>query len=99
MGGKRQSPPQRENAGKDRGGMKRRPESANGLRVTPETDPQETDFEALYERYSREVWALAYSRWMNADIALDIMQEAFLRLWKQWQDGGEILKPRAWLLR
>src|SRR3954452_25341309 len=58
------------------------------------------DFEALYQRHSREVWALAYARWLNADVALDIMQEAFLRLWKQWQqDGGEILNPRAWLLR
>ena len=58
-----------------------------------------TDFEALYERHSREVWALAYARWLNADLALDIMQEAFMRLWKQWQDGEDILNPRAWLLR
>jgi RNA polymerase sigma-70 factor (ECF subfamily) len=57
------------------------------------------DFEALYQRHSREVWALAYARWMNADLAQDIMQEAFLRLWKQWQDGEDILNPRAWLLR
>jgi RNA polymerase sigma-70 factor (ECF subfamily) len=57
------------------------------------------DFQALYERHSREVWALAYARWMNADLALDIMQEAFLRLWKQWQEKEEILNPRAWLLR
>jgi RNA polymerase sigma-70 factor (ECF subfamily) len=57
------------------------------------------DFEALYQRHSREVWALAYARWLNADAALDIMQEAFLRLWKQWQGGEAILNPRAWLLR
>jgi RNA polymerase sigma-70 factor (ECF subfamily) len=57
------------------------------------------EFEALYERYSREVWALAYARWMNADTAMDIAQEAFLRLWKQWEAGEEILNPRAWLLR
>jgi RNA polymerase sigma-70 factor (ECF subfamily) len=36
---------------------------------------------------------------MNADTALDITQEAFLRLWKQWNEGEEILNPRAWLLR
>jgi RNA polymerase sigma-70 factor (ECF subfamily) len=36
---------------------------------------------------------------MNADTALDITQEAFLRLWKQWEGGEEILNPRAWLLR
>ena len=57
------------------------------------------EFEALYERHSREVWALAYARWMNADTAMDIAQESFLRLWKQWEAGETILNPRAWLLR
>lgn len=57
------------------------------------------EFEALYHRHSREVWALAYARWMNADTALDITQETFLRLWKQWEAGEQILNPRAWLLR
>jgi RNA polymerase sigma-70 factor, ECF subfamily len=42
---------------------------------------------------------MAYARWMNADTATDICQEAFLRLWKQWEGGEEILNPRAWLLR
>ena len=36
---------------------------------------------------------------MDADIALDITQEAFLRLWKQWQAAEEIQNPRAWLMR
>jgi len=58
------------------------------------------DFEELYARHSREVWALAYARWMDADLALDIAQEAFLRLWKHWEAGDEeIQNPRAWLLR
>jgi RNA polymerase sigma-70 factor (ECF subfamily) len=57
------------------------------------------DFEALYAQYSREVWALAYARWLNADLASDIMQESFLRLWKQWRAGEPIHNPRAWLLR
>jgi RNA polymerase sigma-70 factor (ECF subfamily) len=56
-------------------------------------------FEEIYERHSREVWALVYARWLNADVALDIMQETFLRLWKQWQEGNEIVNPRAWVLR
>jgi RNA polymerase sigma-70 factor (ECF subfamily) len=67
-------------------------------RPQPATN-RNADFETLYERHSREVWALAYARWMNADVALDIMQEAFLRLWKQWNEGEAILNPRAWLLR
>src|SRR5215470_14335167 len=62
-------------------------------------DPRRVEFEEIYERHTREVWALAYARWLNAEVALDIMQETFLRLWKQWQEGGAILNPRAWLLR
>lgn len=57
------------------------------------------EFESLYDHHSREVWALAYARWMDSDQAMDIMQEAFLRLWKQWEVGEEIQNPRAWLLR
>jgi len=70
--------------------MAKRPQSAKS---------RTADFEALYARHSREVWALAYARWLNADLALDIMQEAFLRLWKQVLEGNDILNPRAWLLR
>ncbi len=38
---------------------------------------------------------------MDADQAMDITQEAFLRLWKQWESGsGEAIQnPRAWLMR
>jgi RNA polymerase sigma-70 factor (ECF subfamily) len=36
---------------------------------------------------------------MNADTAMDITQETFLRLWKKWEEGEAILNPRAWLLR
>jgi RNA polymerase sigma-70 factor (ECF subfamily) len=57
-------------------------------------------FEALYDQHSREVWALAYARWMDSDLALDVTQEAFLRLWKHWEAGtDDIQNPRAWLLR
>jgi len=66
---------------------------------SPVADGRRAEFEALYARHSREVWALAYARWMDADLALDIAQEAFLRLWKSWEDGEEILNPRAWVLR
>jgi RNA polymerase sigma-70 factor, ECF subfamily len=62
-------------------------------------DPRRAEFEAIYERHSREVWALVYARWLNAEIAQDILQEAFLRLWKQLQEGAAIDNPRAWLLR
>lgn len=57
------------------------------------------NFDQLYQQHSREVWALAYARWTNADTAQDVMQEAFLRLWRKLEEGEEIVNPRAWLLR
>jgi RNA polymerase sigma-70 factor (ECF subfamily) len=65
----------------------------------PALPARRAEFEALYQRHSREVWALAYARWTDADLALDIAQEAFLRLWRQWEAGDSIQNPRAWLLR
>ena len=37
--------------------------------------PRHAEFEAIHRRHSREVWALVYARWLNADIAMDITQE------------------------
>jgi RNA polymerase sigma-70 factor (ECF subfamily) len=65
----------------------------------PGGSTRRAEFESLYEQHSREVWALAYARWMDSDQAMDVAQEAFLRLWKQWEIGEEIQNPRAWLLR
>src|SRR5215471_9210431 len=62
-------------------------------------DPRQAEFEEIYQRHTREGWGVAYARWLIDDLAMDIMQESFLRLWKQWQEGSEILNPRAWLLR
>jgi RNA polymerase sigma-70 factor (ECF subfamily) len=61
--------------------------------------PRRVEFEALYELHSREIWAVAYARWMDADQAMDVTQEAFFRLWKQWELGEEIQNPRAWLAK
>jgi RNA polymerase sigma-70 factor (ECF subfamily) len=78
-----------------KGAMKPIPPTSVNSRATG----RRAEFETLYERHSREVWALAYARWMNADTAMDVTQEAFLRLWKQWESGEPIVNPRAWLLR
>jgi RNA polymerase sigma-70 factor, ECF subfamily len=69
------------------------------MKPRPKKPAHQAVFEEVYERHSREVWALVYARWLNADVALDVMQETFLRLWKQWQEGSEIVNPRAWVLR
>lgn len=74
------------------------PNGASNL-PDPRGSARRAEFESLYQQHSREVWALAYGRWMDADLAMDVTQEAFLRLWKQWEAGEEIQAPRAWLLR
>ena len=55
----------------------------------------------LYARHGREVWAVAYGRWLDADLAMDVVHEAFLRYWKAADEAGglPIQNPRAWLLR
>src|SRR3954467_3540886 len=65
----------------------------------PRGSARRAEFESLYEQHSREVWALAYARWMDSDLAMDVTQEAFLRLGKRWELKEEIQNPRAWLLR
>lgn len=57
------------------------------------------EFETLYERHSRAVWAMAYARWLDRELALDVTQEAYLRLWRAWEQGEKIANPKAWLLR
>jgi len=65
----------------------------------PRAAARRAEFESLYEHHGREVWALAYARWMDADLGMDVTQEVFLRLWKQLEAGEEIQNPRAWVLR
>lgn len=80
-------------------------EIIEGMSVTPpmpealRREDEPSDFDTLYERHSREVWALVYARCLNAHTAMDIAQEAFLRLWREINGGEPILNPRAWLLR
>ena len=63
------------------------------------TPGRRSEFEALYERHGRAVWAVAFARWLDAESARDVMQESFLRLWREWEAGQEIQNPRAWLIR
>lgn len=67
--------------------------------MPPTAAQRQQEFDELYSRFHREVWAVAYSRWSDSDLALDIVQEAYMRLWKQWEAGEEIQNARAWLVR
>ena len=65
----------------------------------PDDAGPDPTFDALYQRYSREVWAAVYARCLDADLAMDMTQESFLRLWRQREIGAEITNVRAWLFR
>jgi RNA polymerase sigma-70 factor, ECF subfamily len=62
-------------------------------------DDHQAAFELLYQQHAREVWAVAYGRWAEADFARDITQDVFLRLWKSLEAGEVLDNPRAWLMR
>ena len=62
-------------------------------------DARRVEFETLYGRHHREVWAVAYARRPDAEGAMELMQEAFLRLWRAWTAGERINSPRAWLVK
>ena len=57
------------------------------------------EFEELYRRHGREVWAAAYARRLDGELAAEIAQETFLRLWRAAEAGERLDNPRAWLMR
>lgn len=76
-----------------------RPRVGVNLGMKSLSEQHRIEFETLYAQHSREVWAVAYARWLDSELASDIAQEAFLRLWRQWEQGEDIQNPRAWLMR
>lgn len=65
----------------------------------PSQGEPQSSFEELYQRHAREVWSVAYGRRADSDLARDITQEVFLRLWKHLEAGEALQNPRGWLLR
>jgi RNA polymerase sigma-70 factor, ECF subfamily len=58
------------------------------------------DIAEVYAAHSRAAWALAYARTLRADVASEVMQEAFLRFCKACEDDANAVQnPRAWLMR
>ena len=62
-------------------------------------DGRDGEVAALYRSHARAVWAVAYARHLDRDLALDVVQDTFLRFWAQRDHGGAIENPRAWLMR
>lgn len=57
----------------------------------------QSTFEAIYKKESDVIFRFCLLRVSNREQALDIVQETFLRLWKQMQEDTEILNERALL--
>lgn len=57
----------------------------------------QSTFEATYKKESDVIFRFCLIRVSNREIALDITQETFLRLWKQMQEDKNILNEKALL--
>ncbi len=57
------------------------------------------DIEAIRQAHGGDLWAVAWTSCKDKHTADDIVQESFLRLWKQWASGEQIDDPRAWVMR
>jgi RNA polymerase sigma-70 factor (ECF subfamily) len=56
-------------------------------------------FEMLYDRHSRSAYGLAYRILVNPEAAEDVVQDAFLTVWRQPASyGAERGTVRSWLL-
>jgi RNA polymerase sigma-70 factor (ECF subfamily) len=57
----------------------------------------QSTFEAIYIKESDVIFRFCLLRVSNRETALDIVQETFLRLWKQMQEDKDILNEKALL--
>ena len=67
------------------------------VRRTLEGD--ENAFEALYERYRAHVYAYAYNRIGNPDDALTVVQDTFLKAYRNLRDLNDNAKFAGWIFR
>ncbi len=54
-------------------------------------------FTYMYEKYNKEVYYYCTLRVANTDIAVDIVQETFNRVWQYLQKGNSILNDKSFL--
>lgn len=54
-------------------------------------------FDECYEEYADALFRFCFVKTSNRDIALDLSQEIFIRLWDQLVEGKAIENPRAFL--
>jgi len=61
------------------------------------TNPKTEGFVAIYEAKSDAIFKYCYYRTSNREVALDMMQEAFTRLWDALIGNKEIVSYQAFL--
>lgn len=59
----------------------------------------ETEFNEKYDKYCRLVYQTAYQYLFNIDMAEDVVQEAFVKLFINNKDFNDDEHEKAWLLR
>jgi RNA polymerase sigma-70 factor (ECF subfamily) len=62
------------------------------------SDKSIEDFEVLYNKYKRDVFAVALSIVRDSDLAKDVQQDVFVKLYLQLKNK-EILNLKSWLIR
>jgi len=58
-----------------------------------------SELNTAFELYTDELFRHSFFRLSNRDLALDTVQECFLRVWRYVQKGGKIENMRAFLFR
>lgn len=54
-------------------------------------------FEALFAEYSDVIYRFCLYKTSNTEVAHDLTQDTFLRLWKSMNSAGEIEKPKQYI--
>ncbi|OHA85163.1 MAG: hypothetical protein A2408_03485 [Candidatus Yonathbacteria bacterium RIFOXYC1_FULL_52_10] len=60
-------------------------------------DNNRENFESLFQGYADVVYRLCLYKTSNEDVAHDLTQETFLRLWKTLSSGKEVTKPKQYI--
>lgn len=62
-----------------------------------EKDNNQGNFEDLFQEYSDVIYRLCLYKTSKEDVAHDLTQETFLRLWKSISSNKEISKPKQYI--
>ncbi len=60
---------------------------------------KENDFLKIYEDFSDAIFRHCYFRVSNRELAKDLTQEVFMKIWEYSMNGGEIENPKAFLYK